>query len=331
MTATIRRSARDRARHRQPRRGTARFSFMESLGFIESPATVSRSWVPADPIPMEPAAAPVKRGAHERTVADLDPIDTTRELFRRDIRWGLVITVAMMLLGLVMVASWVWQRPAVMAEQAASDLAAAATTLTPELETLQEVNDSLTTPDLDASAVSVAALAVDARARALFNASAALPATQSLTRTEASDAATKALDASRLLSDASAYRGAVIQILVAPALETDPGLIALDDAVRQIGTWRLGFDQVRSALPVGTMPQVSTQLEVVSTGMESIQNRYVDGLREDDRRAAEAALLELEAQLEVAETLLASSLSETQATVTELIQESLAGIDRLLG
>lgn len=304
---------------------------MESLGFIESPATVSRTWVPAEPTHMEVAPAPVKRGAHERTVADLDPIDTTRELFRRNIRWGLVTTVTLMLVGLVIVASWLWQRPAVMAEEAASDLAAAATGLTPELETLQDVTAELAAPDLDASAVSVAVLAVDSQARALFNASAVLPATQSGTRIEAADTATKALDAARLLSDAAAYGGAVIQILVAPRLETDPGLIALDDAVRQIGTWRLNFDQVRSALPEGTMPQVSAQLDLVSASLESIQSRYVDGLREDDRRAAEAALLELETRLDVAETLLASELTETQETVSGLIRESLSGIDRLLG
>lgn len=331
MTVTIRRPARGRARHRQARRTPVRYSFMESLGFIESPATVSRSWVPVEPIPAQEPPPPIKRGAHERTVADLDPIDTTRELFRRNVRWGLVVTVAGMLVGLVMVAAWLWQRPASLAEAAASDLAAAATSLTSELEALQEANATLARSELDASTISVAVNAVDSEARALFNVSAGLPDKEAGTRTEAADVATKALDASRLLSDAAAYRGAVIQILAAPGLETDPALIALDDAVRQIGTWRLSFDQVRSALPEGTMSKVSTELKTVSASLESIQNRYVDGLRQDNRHSAEAALLELSTRLEVAETLLASSLAETQETVSGLIEESLSGIDRLFG
>lgn len=332
MTATIRRPDPNQARQRRPRRARVRFSFMESLGFIESPTTVSRTWAPPYPVPSQGTPlAPVKRGAHERTVADLDPIDTTSELLSRNVRWGVVATSTVVLLGLGVLAGWLWQRPSSLAEAAVSELTTSAADLAPKLESLQEATATLGASQIDTSAINLATLSVDAAARELFNASAALPASQSGPRTQAADIASRALDASRILSDATAYRAAAVQILAAPAFETNPELIALDEAVRQIGSWRLNFDQIRSALPEGTMSSISNQLHVISGNLESIQNRYIDGLREDDQRAAESALLELAVQLEVAETLLTRSLGETQESVAGLIEESLTGIDRLLG
>ena len=303
---------------------------MESLGFIESPAVVTRGWVPSETTPRF-APAHIKRGAHERTVADIEPLDTTRELFRRNVRWGLVATVSLLLGGALGVAGWLLQRPSELAEAAANSLRASASSLAHELEALEEVNATLTDPQVDSSAINAAALTVDSGSRELFTATAELPESDAGLRARAADAASKAIDAARLVSDAAAYRGAVIQILAAPRLETDPELIALDEAIRQIGAWRMSFDQVRSALPSGTMTNVSTQLDELSANLESIQSRYVDSLREDDRHSAEAVVLELAAQLQIIETVLNGSLEETQEAVSGLIEESLAGIDDLLG
>lgn len=330
MTATIRRPEPGRARPARSHKSRIRFSFMESLGFIESPAVVTRGWVPSETTPRF-APAHIKRGAHERTVADIEPLDTTRELFRRNVRWGLVATVSLLLGGALGVAGWLLQRPSELAEAAANSLRASASSLAHELEALEEVNATLTDPQVDSSAINAAALTVDSGSRELFTATAELPESDAGLRARAADAASKAIDAARLVSDAAAYRGAVIQILAAPRLETDPELIALDEAIRQIGAWRMSFDQVRSALPSGTMTNVSTQLDELSANLESIQSRYVDSLREDDRHSAEAVVLELAAQLQIIETVLNGSLEETQEAVSGLIEESLAGIDDLLG
>lgn len=330
MTATIRRPEPGGAHPTRSAKSRVRFSFMESLGFIESPAVVTRSWLPAESTPPYPPSQ-VKRGAHERTVADLEPIDTTGELLKRNVRWGLVTTVALLFGTVLGVAGWLLQRPSELAETATNSLRASAISLATELETLATVNATLTDQQADTSAINVTASSVDTGARELFNASAALPNSHAGMRRQAADVASRAIDAARLISDAAAYRAAVIQILAAPRLETDPELIALDEAVRQIGSWRLSFDQVRSALPSGTMTNVSTQLDVVSANLESIQNRYVDRLREDDRQGAEAVVLEFAAQLQVVETILNDSLAKTQENVSGLIEESLAGIDGLLG
>lgn len=331
MTATIRRPDPEYARHRRTKMRRARFSSMESLGFIETPTTVTSQWVSQE-ARSELPPPPIKRGAHEKTVADIEPLDTTGELLRRDVRWGMVITLAVVVAGLTAAGVWLWHRPAAMAEAASSAVSVAAADLEPELEGLDRLNQQLLDSQMETSEVIARTLSVDGAARKLFDAASGLPTDSEQTaRTVATDVATTALDASRLVSDAIAYRSAVIQILTPPDLEADPELIGLEDAVREIGTWRQTFEQVRLALPEGTMSDVSVQLGEIAASLESIQKRYVDGLGQDDRQAAEAAVLELEAQLDIAENLLNRSLRQVQEQADELIRDSFSGIRRLLG
>ena len=250
---------------------------------------------------------------------------------RKDIRWGLVTTMVVVIGGLAAAGIWLWQRPAAMAEAAVSDVTTAAAVLEPELVALADLNTTLTDTEIDNSAIAAQTLSVEGQARSLFDAAGALPVGASSTRAEATDAATSALDAARLVSDAAAYRSAVISILISPDLETDPELIGLDDAVRGFGEWQQNFNEVRSALPSETMRAVADQLEVIAADLESIQSAYIDGLREDDRLAAEAALEDLAARLETAEELLSESLEQVQEQVSALIEDSLTGVDRLLG
>lgn len=329
MTATIRRQDPEPQRQRRPGRKRARFSSMESLGFIESPTTVTRQWV-EDPRTLKTPPQPLKRGAHEKTLADMAPLDTTGDLLRRNVRWGLVVVLGVILAGLTAAAIWLWHRPAAMAEAASSALTSAASDLAPELEGLDELNRQLLDSQIEPNEVIARTLTVDAGARDLFDAAAGLPEAEQATRDVASNVATMSLDASRLIADAIAYRSAVVQILAPPDLEPDPELVSLDDAIRGIGTWRQSFDQVRAALPEGIMPEVSDQLASIAGSLDSIQGQYVDALSDDDRQAAESAILELEAQLDIAATYLDRSLREVQDQSSQLIRDSLEGLDRLL-
>lgn len=307
---------------------------MEALGFIESPTTVSNTWSAAQPLARAQTAVearPIKRGAHERTVADLEPNDTTELLVRSNVRWGLVGVVVLILAGLVGAATWLWQRPIAQAESAVAELESAAADLQSDLTSLAESTPSLTVAQTDPADLATRARAVDDSARRLFNAAGALAASAGDMRSHAADAASSALDASRLLSDAIAYRSAVVQILVPPELETDPEIVALDDAVRAFGTWQQEFNRIRSALPTGTMSDVSSQLTLLAGDLESIQSRYVDGLREDDGEAAEAALKQVAGRLAGAESSLWTSLAEVELKADTLIETSISGLERLLG
>lgn len=334
MTATIQKPDSDGPRRDGlRRRRRVSFSSMESLGFIETPTTVSTTWGTAPPTP-PPAPHPVsprRVGAHEKMLADVAPSDTTEELVNRRVRWGMVGALVVIVAGLTAAGFWLWQRPTAIAEAATSDVTAAARALEPELNGLRDLSGTLDAADIDTQALTAGALAVDSAARALFNASAELPATAAMARSQAADTSTTALNASRLLSDAVAYRSAVVQILVPPDLEADPELIGLDDALRGFGEWQRRFNDVRSALPTGTMTVVSDELELIAGDLEGLRSRYVDGLRNDDRLAAKTALDDLAARLAEAEGLLFTSLEDVQARIDELIESGLTGIDRLVG
>ena len=334
MTVTIRTPDPKHARHARPKRRRTRFSSMESLGFIESPATVTTSWLapPTSAPPEIPLVAPrTKRGAHERTVADLEPNDTTEFLVRRNVRWGLLTVMVLLLGALTAGAVWLWQRPAIMADSALAAVESAAENLEPELMSLSDIASKLSAPGLDSTEFTDQTRSVDQQARELFNAAGALPSSAAESRTAAADTATSALDASRLIRDAVAYRSTAVQILVPPALETDPELIALDDAVRTFGTWQQNFNEIRSALPDGVMSQVTQELALIAGTLESIQGRYIDALRDDDPDGAAGALGDLADRLRAAEDLLWASLAEIEAKAGELINESLEDVRDLTG
>lgn len=305
---------------------------MEALGFIDEPMTAStfNGWPREDPMRSPSPAATHRRGRHERTVADLRPADVTRELLTRRVRWGMLTIVLTLAAALVGGGFWLWQRPSAMADAAVSNISTQAGALQPELTSLQDINQQLLEPELDLSAVSAQSAAVNGEARALFDASGAVPSSEAATRRLAADVASTAIDASRILSSATAYRSAILPILVPPDLETDPELIGLDDAVRDFGAWQSQFDEVRSALPEGTLPDVTERLETISAGLESIQAGYLDALREDDRTAADQQVRDIEDQLRDVEAVLNVSLEDVQTRVHRLTDEALAGIDQLL-
>lgn len=310
MTATIRPP--DVDQNDEP----IRMSWMESLGFSQSTSVWSD----------RPLVIPQHETVIHDTVADWVPKDVEVQLTKRRTRWGLLLSLLVTAGLLTYAGLWFYQRPAAQAEQATASVAAQATQLAAALPAANAANDTLVGGVVDTDAL----VDVDEAARALFNASSDLNG-QPEARSSAATAASMALDGVRLVGDANAYTVAVRPILQTPVLETDPDLIALDEAARSFGEWQLEFDSVRSALPDSVLADITLQLDVLSGNLTSIMESYVDGLREDSQQAAQVALTNLGALLDQISAGLDIELTNVQTRAGERFTNSKEALDSLVG
>jgi hypothetical protein len=240
-----------------------------------------------------------------------------------------VVLLALVVAGLALGGAWLYQRPGLEREAVFSDLNTQAERVEMALPGLEAINAALTTPAVESVIAPLTALEAEARAR--FPRSGSLPQTESATRGLAADAASTALDASRLLGDAIAYRQAVLPILAQPELETDPMLIELDEAARAFGAWQLRVDEVRTALPSGVLADVTEQLDVLSGDLPGLLSGYIDALREDDAEAASAVIREIGGRLGHVESRLMSALSGVQQRVSDRLEDTRDALRLLIG
>lgn len=318
MTATIKRPGpRSTAQRRR-----VRFSSLETLGFTD----VASSWSDSPTIDFgNQQGRHVAPPSRPEEVADWRPEAFGRGLEGSDIRWGLITMVVVLIAGIAAAGYWLYQRPAAIEQAAETELTVQARALESELVALTEFNQNLLIgePITDASGLD----SVENVARTLFNISGSVADVDF--RSAASQAAGSALGGVRLARQTDAYRAAVLPMLAPPPLETDPDLIALDEAARLFGTWQLGFDDVRTALPGGVLPDVTEQLNVLSGDLSSFLGRYVDALRGDDKAAVESVQSALGSRLGVIEEDLIDSIEDIQESVQVRVDESLAAL-RLL-
>ncbi len=304
---------------------------MEALGFLDGPGQAN-TWTtsPVASLPLK-TSYPASRQPPIDPFADWHPTEIGARLLRGRVRWGLLTGILLMIAGLSGIGYWIYDQPAVLAAEALTEVRATATGLEPDLVVLQGLNNDLLIQELSPSSVTSQLLAVASTARDLFAGSARLPSSESASRIKAADAASDTLDASRLLGNAYAYRGAVIPVLAAPSFETDRSLIALDEAARQFGEWQLKFNTVRSALSSGTLARVTAELDVISGDLDVLQSRYLDALRERNIAGAKAAVNDLNHRLRKAEAMLWSGLSDVQAKAQLRINEASSKIELLVG
>lgn len=263
-------------------------------------------------------------------LADWEPQDIAPRLAGGNIRWGVVTTLIVLIVAALGLSFWAYQRTA-----ARDDVPIEASLgddidgLLASLGSLEALNDALVaeTPGLESIDIGD----VDAAARQLFEAGGELPHSQTEARYLAAGAAGSALDGVRLAGEARSYLLAVAPLLDAPALETDPSVIALDDAVRAFGDWQLWFDEVRTALPDNVLSSATEQLDVLSGDLTSILGDYIDGLREDDQAAAAAAVGELSSRLDDVHAMLDGSLGRTWDLVGQRISETRDALAQLQG
>lgn len=268
-----------------------RLPYMETLGFIddtEAPETWTSTSVDTHepPDPTEPATTII-----EAPLVDVWALSDAAAIFvRARIRWSTVIAILVMLIAAAGASLWILHRPEAAStaalEQVSEDahlVAERSAGLAAAIRTNNETNGLVSE--------------VDTAARSLFNSSTLMPPELAASRLAAADAATDALEATRTLSGARAYRTAVSSLLLSPALPTDPSLTLVDDAAREFSAWQTWFSGTVASLPKGVMTEPRTLLVSATSRLYVIRSTYLEGLRAGDQAAAAAAVTALEDQL----------------------------------
>jgi hypothetical protein len=257
---------------------------------------------------------------------------SSRKLGRRNFRWPVVLTVVAGTLAVAWFGYWMYTRPDSSAAAAMAQVEAEAARLVETFDEAAPLIDDLDSERLaDPTLNSTVFFDMGEAARAMFSASAGLPASDSADRSAAADAAGLALDASGQLMDATAYRTALEPSLTLPLLETDPALTDLTTATAAFTEWRAGFEEVHEALPTGLTGHASAAVDELSATLDGVQASYLDALRLGDRAGAVAALGGLREDLMGVRTALVADMSEITATVTALVEQARGELSRLLG
>lgn len=299
---------------------------MELLGFMDNPGMATSSSNVAQDESLTSRFSP-----HDPSrIADRAPSEVGRDLLTRDFRWSVLIALVLIGAGITALGAWVTQRPIADRAAALEGVRASASDLRPFVAEMNAVNGGLTAGVVEMAAINATLTRVDGMSRQLFTSSASLPRAEATHKARATEASADALDATRLLREAYAYRSAVLPVLAAPVLETDPALIQIDEAVRQFGAWQTRFDGVRTALPDGFMESATAELDSISAQLDSMLGAYVDGLRSDDAASAADAVSALERRLASAETSLFTALSDVQTRVQRHIDSALFSLDLLI-
>ena len=335
---------------------------MESLGFLDAPA---RAWSTPPPVPSDELASggnglqvtalvtvPLGRHSeHSEPTGELvkDMWDTTelhapslldwtpetfgrKHLGGRRFRWPMVLSLVIILVVGAGFAYWLYQAPASSAAAALGEVQTEAEALAASIDEVAPLVagldlDRLPEANQDASVF----FQMGETARAMFAASADLPADASDDRSTAADAAGMAIDASRQLMDATAYRTALEPALTLPLLETDPSLTDITTATDAFTEWRAGFESIRAALPSGIADQASATLETISAGLETTQTAYLDAIRTGNRTAAVEVIGTLRADLLGVRQAMLTDIGTVSDSVSSLIEEARTDLTRLLG
>ncbi len=339
-----------------------RLASMESLGFIDTPTV---NWTTP---PIAPAAdpglgsettqttelVPLLVGRHTRHVEPTgelvkDMWDSTelhapslidwapqafsaKKLEQRDFRWPVLLGVFVVVVAVAGLGYWFFTKPGGAATSALAQLQTQASALAGTFDQASRLIADLDAERLpQANQDSTVFFDMGEAARAMFASSAELQASDSANRSAAADAASLALDASRQLMDATAYRTALEPALSLPLLETDPGLTDLVTATAAFSEWRSGFEAVHEALPTEVTGQAPTALDALSAHLETTQSAYLDALRTEDRAAAVEAIGTLRAELQQVRHALLVDMGEISVSVSALLERAEARLEQLIG
>lgn len=346
-----------------PKRVFMRLASMELLGFFDSP---SRSWtttpatesVGGHPLVSEESETtglitlPVgKHSRHAQPTGELvqDIWDSTelnapsladwapqafaeKHLRARRFRWPMVAVLIVLATSVAAGAWWLYREPDNNASSALDQVRVEAGGLSATIGQVLPLVDDLDADRLpEANQDASVYFEMGEQARALFAASADLPAADATDRTAAADAAGLIIDASRQLMDATAYRTALEPALTLPLLETDPALTDLATATEAFTEWRAGFESMVASLQIGVADQTSAALDSIGSELETVQIGYLDALRTGNRTLAVEVLGTLRADLLAVRQAMLADITELSASVSGQIGDALAKLDRLLG
>ncbi len=310
------------------KRRVPRYSYMEVLGFAETPATTYDSrltWVEtAETVVVAPAPEP------EDPLFSWLPSDLSAAFTGRKIRWGMVASIGLLLLLIGAAAIWVYQRPAIEQARSRESVVAALEDIQPGLVELSEANTTLDAATLDGARASSATLAVDSGVRGVFDAAATLTDTDSDVRTRIISVSGSVAEAVSRFGDAVAVRSAVIPALTPPELLTDPSAVSLEDAAAGFANWQARYESVRETLPEATFREVSEAMAALSANLTGYQSLYLDALAEGDEATASGAVDRITRDLEDIETALMEALTATKSQVDTAIADAQAAFAELI-
>ncbi len=270
---------------------------------------------------------------HAPSLIDWEPqtVNTAR-LGDRNFRWPVVFGVLFAVLGVAALGYWILGRPDSAAAAARESVEAQATLLVGAFDQAGPLIEALDDERLPAaSRDSTVFFDIGETARAMFAASSALPTSDATGRTAAADAAGIAIDASRRLMDATAYRTALEPALTLPLLETNPDLTDLAVATAAFTEWRTGFEAMQEALPENVGSRALAALTALTSGLDATQTAYLDAMREADQSAAVVAIGELKAAISSIRVDLITDMAEISGEVAILIEDARSRIQPLLG
>ncbi|MGA7096667.1 MAG: hypothetical protein WB245_03780 [Acidimicrobiia bacterium] len=333
-----------------PKRHATRLAFMETLGFFDSPSITSTGGA-TDPHRQstQQVTQLVATGRHVKKTGAVveDMWNTTQldapslldwepqaamstKLGNRNFRWPIVLLVLALAAAMVGLGYWLYRRPEAEAATALEQVRAESHALSDSLTEVAPLVGGLAADHLaEANRDSSVFLAVGDSARALFTVSADLK--QSQAKSAASESATLALDASKKLMDATAFRTALEQSLTPPSLETDPQMIDLTTAALTFSEWRSGLETVREALPENIASNTRQTLATFDNGLDALQNAYVDAMREGDQTSATDAVSRLTTGLSEIRAALLEDMSAISTEVADLIERSQQALADLVG
>ncbi len=338
-----------------------RISAMESLGFIDPPSATwtsayepESSTTPPDESAQVTGLFDIPVGKHTKNVEptgelvrdiwdstelhapsllDWTPQSvSTSKMGRRNFRWPVVIGTTIAVLALAALGFWVYQRPDSAASAARGDVHTQAVLLADSIDNAGPIIAALDAERLPEDPESPTALLdIGEQARAMFEASADLPASDTTGRTAAADSAALAIDASKQLMNALAYRTALEPSLTLPLLETNPDLTDLVVATAAFTEWRAGFEEVHEALPADVARNTSTALDELVAGLDVTQTTYLDAMREGNGPGAAQAIGELKAALSTIRVALIEDMNGISSSATSMLADTLERINPLLG
>ena len=314
------------------RRRRVRLAAMETLGFFDTPSTQTTGKASTNGHPPAAVQTAPPPSSTEQTLEEWTPAPPNRHLQKRSVRWGVIVFVFALAAVLGAGAFWIYQRPTSAAEIAVSQLAEQAETLDDSLVQLTPLVETLAAgKSIDGDPLGVITLEVNDAARDLYTLAGELPSSESASRTAASDAASLALDASRLVSDLTTYENALSPNLIPPALETDSSLVDLAAAAKDYGDWQARLTRIRGALPTGVAMQVTAEFDQFLGSLDSMRSDYLDALRNEERFAAREVGDELAVELAAISALLEETIIAHAAMALSEIETARGGLADLVG
>lgn len=253
-----------------------------------------------------------------------------RKLGGRRLRFSAVLLWGAIVFAVGLIGWLAIQRPGQVAEEALVTLRADVRSLDASIPPLRELALSLAADEApDLAAAAEIALTAEGEAREAFTGAGELGAGREAEREAAVAGASDILDASARINRLVAYRLTAESALVEPGL---PGSADADlaSATESVAEWRSDVESTLGELPAAVLPDHRSALTEWMAGLEGWQQRYLDGVREENGEAVRSALEGLRGEIRTLRAELLSDLAGAGEEIAAQIDQAAAALAPLL-